>query len=390
MSGVSTPAAQMRKSVSRASSQSGESSCRMTSRYRSDGTASIQSACTSFGTRSPSRRRSSMATQPECEAAQGTNGLDAARLDHGERVLDELVDTEVAGRRIRPSMSAPVEGEHSSAPARPLGDLLPALPTRAPAGQEEERRLAAAPVVVVDPHAVCLGLGPRSIPSASARVVTQQRAYPRRRERQAVDRRSPRPERVRDRVGDGGRGARDASFARALHAERVVRDDALDDHGVDRRQLGECRHRVVGKRQGQRVAVLVVRELLEERARDALRGAAGELATDDRRDSRRARRRARRRAGAAALGRCSRPPRRPRRRRRRRSRDARVRSGRASHRARRASRAPARRRRPRRRRRGPRAARSRSARAARATAFPATTVLRLENEPKPLATSSVS
>ena len=153
---MSTPAAQILKSVSRASAQSSESSCRMTSMYRSDGTTSIQSACTSFGTRSPSRRRSSIATQPECEAAQGTN------------VSTPLASTTASASST--SSSTPKSPDAGSdrpwprqsklstrlRPPAMLGDLLPALPARAPAGEEEERRLAAAPVVVVDPNAVCL------------------------------------------------------------------------------------------------------------------------------------------------------------------------------------------------------------------------------------------
>ena len=50
-----------------------------------------------------------------------------------------------------------------------------------------------------------------------------------------------------------------------------------------RRDVGRGREQVVEERRRERVAVVVVDEVLEEGAADALDGAAGDLALDDRR-----------------------------------------------------------------------------------------------------------
>ena len=176
-----------------------------------------------------------------------------------------------------------------------------------------------------------------------------------------------------------------AALARALEAERVVVHHALDRDGVDRRQLGERRHRVVGERDRQRVAVVVVGS--SSKSAPAIPCAAPPASCP------------RTIAGFTARPTCcatcrsgvTRPvassTARPKVPRRTRSSGAPCRSapgpaepdqrvelllGVNGHRRQRLG--------------GARA----SARAAIATAFPATTVLRLANEPKPLATSSVS
>ena len=71
--GLFDPRPQISHSLSRAPCQpSGEVSCSSTARYGGGGGMTYQSTCTSFGTRSGNRLRSSIATNPECEAAHGT------------------------------------------------------------------------------------------------------------------------------------------------------------------------------------------------------------------------------------------------------------------------------------------------------------------------------
>ncbi len=84
--------------------------------------------------------------------------------------------------------------------------------------------------------------------------------------------------RVDDRVLHRGRGADRAGLADALGAERVVARGRLHLDQLEARHLGRRQERVVGERRGQRVAVLVVDDLLEERLGGALRDAAVPLA----------------------------------------------------------------------------------------------------------------
>ncbi len=71
------------------------------------------------------------------------------------------------------------------------------------------------------------------------------------------------------------RRLRDAAFAGALDAERVERARRILGHQhLDRRHLRRGRHQVVGEGRGERLAALVVDELLEQRAADPLRDAA--------------------------------------------------------------------------------------------------------------------
>ena len=105
-------------------------------------------------------------------------------------------------------------------------------------------------------------------------------------------------------------------LADPLRAERVRRGRRLHRDRLPERQLGGGGERVARECVRQRVAVLVVDEVLVERLRDAGRDAAVHLALGDQRVDRSCRRRRRQRAAAArpAPSRCR--PRRPPRARR--------------------------------------------------------------------------
>src|ERR1700722_13499822 len=76
--------------------------------------------------------------------------------------------------------------------------------------------------------------------------------------------------RVDDRVLHRGRRTDRASLADALGAERVIGRGGLHGDELEARDLGRGQERVVGERGGQRVAVIVVDDLFEERLRGAL------------------------------------------------------------------------------------------------------------------------
>ena len=95
-------------------------------------------------------------------------------------------------------------------------------------------------------------------------------------------------ERVDDGVVDGRRRADRPRLADPLRAERVQRGRRLHLDRLQRRELGGGRERVADEGAGQRVAVLVVDDLLVERLRDAGRDAAVHLALRDQRVDQRA------------------------------------------------------------------------------------------------------
>ena len=72
-------------------------------------------------------------------------------------------------------------------------------------------------------------------------------------------------------------------LADALGAERVERRRRLGVRDLERRELGRARDRVVGERRRERVAVVVVDDLLPQRLRDARRDPAVLLAVDEQR-----------------------------------------------------------------------------------------------------------
>ena len=96
--------------------------------------------------------------------------------------------------------------------------------------------------------------------------------------------RTPRcDERVDHRVLHRRRRADGAGLADALGAERVERGRRLHRHQLEGGQLGGGDDPVVGEVGGERVAVVVVDELLDERLRDALGDAAVALALGEQR-----------------------------------------------------------------------------------------------------------
>ena len=87
------------------------------------------------------------------------------------------------------------------------------------------------------------------------------------------------PMRVVDRARDHAAGAVDAAFAGALEAERMARRGrVLGEQHLDVGHVVQRRHQVIGEGRRQRLAGLVVDELLRQRAAEPLRAAADELA----------------------------------------------------------------------------------------------------------------
>ena len=90
-------------------------------------------------------------------------------------------------------------------------------------------------------------------------------------------------ERVDDRVLHRGRRPDGGRLADALRAERVERRRRLGVRGLERRELGRARERVLGERRRERVAVVVVDEVLPQRLRDPRCEAAVHLPVDEQR-----------------------------------------------------------------------------------------------------------
>ena len=163
--GVSTPARQISNSLSRAASQpAGESSAARARRGRAAAAARRTSRRGRASARARGRRRrSSIATKPECEAAHGN-----------ERARPLPRRRRRARRRPSPRARSP-RARGSDAPwprhsllstrrlrAQQLGDLRPALLARAPARQEQERRLPCPEVVVARQASIRLSRKARS------------------------------------------------------------------------------------------------------------------------------------------------------------------------------------------------------------------------------------
>src|SRR5437660_4268275 len=82
----------------------------------------------------------------------------------------------------------------------------------------------------------------------------------------------PAAQRVAYRAGQHRAGGGDAALARAADTQRVARGRGVfADQEVDPRDLGRRRHPVVHERGRRRLAGIVVAELLQQRAADALR-----------------------------------------------------------------------------------------------------------------------
>ena len=90
--------------------------------------------------------------------------------------------------------------------------------------------------------------------------------------------------RVIDRGGDRRADRVGAALARAFEAQEIERARRiLGDHHVDRRHLVRGGNEIIGEGDRERLAALVVDELLEQRAAEPLNGAAHELAFDQHR-----------------------------------------------------------------------------------------------------------
>ena len=122
-----------------------------------------------------------------------------------------------------------------------------------------------------------------AVSSRISRFAIEDRLQPLRRHRQLRDG-AGNADGVVDRGGDRAADAVDAALARALDAERIERRRiVLGQDDLDVRRLAHGRQQIVGEGDGQRIAALVVGELLVERAAEPLREAAGDLALHQRR-----------------------------------------------------------------------------------------------------------
>jgi hypothetical protein len=88
-------------------------------------------------------------------------------------------------------------------------------------------------------------------------------------------------QRVLDRRHDGRQWRRGAGLADALDAEGIERTRRGQVSDAERRDLAGRRHDVLQERLHPRLALVVVRELLPERAADTLGHAAVQLSLDD-------------------------------------------------------------------------------------------------------------
>src|SRR5262245_26336641 len=108
--------------------------------------------------------------------------------------------------------------------------------------------------------------------------------HPRRRQRQVAHLYTERGERRRHRIADRRRDRDQAAFAGAPGAERIAFGARkLDADAADVRIVARGRQQIVGKRSGEKLAALVVDEVLEECAAEPLHDRAQRLAVHDER-----------------------------------------------------------------------------------------------------------
>ena len=109
---------------------------------------------------------------------------------------------------------------------------------------------------------------------------TDDRAQPRRQDRQFGDVQIERPQRILDRRYDHARRADRAAFRRALDAERVERRGRFHVMDIDARHDVGGRQQIIRESPGQRLAGLVEPHQLEQGRADAMDDAAADLALD--------------------------------------------------------------------------------------------------------------
>lgn len=88
---------------------------------------------------------------------------------------------------------------------------------------------------------------------------------------------------VRDRIRDGGRRCNSATFANALDAQRIERRREFLMEQLHSRAVARARQRIIHQRSGQQLALLIVDELFEQGATQALDRAADDLPLDQQR-----------------------------------------------------------------------------------------------------------
>ena len=112
----------------------------------------------------------------------------------------------------------------------------------------------------------------------SPALCAQQPLEPLRRDRKLAHR-AGNADGVVDRRRDRGADAGDAAFAGALDAERIERRGVvLAQQHIGLRRLVHRRQQIIGEGHRERIAALAVGEFLEQRAAQALREAADDLA----------------------------------------------------------------------------------------------------------------
>src|SRR5216684_4273562 len=112
--------------------------------------------------------------------------------------------------------------------------------------------------------------------AASGMTAQQYPAQPLRRDGKLCDR-AGNADRIIDRGGDRRAGRIGATLAGALEAQEIERARRiLGDHHLDRRHFVRGRNEVIGESDRERLAALVIDELLEQRAAEPLHGAARE------------------------------------------------------------------------------------------------------------------
>ncbi len=109
-------------------------------------------------------------------------------------------------------------------------------------------------------------------------AVLDQLPNARRRQRQIARLDAQRTQRIGNRVRHQAADRDDAAFAGALGAERIDRGGMrFHDEAANFRKITRGRHEIVGKRAGEKLAIVVVSQMLQKCAAEALHHSANEL-----------------------------------------------------------------------------------------------------------------